>query len=117
MKHILGAHSQASNWAVESETNKNSVISHIVRRMIGFYHHLRKSESPIIINSLKLSMELNAKTSWFTSIKKIAETPSTPIDLLVNFKLLLNKRLNESIEQSWHFKKNPLQARKTPTLH
>ena len=105
MKHILGAHSQASNWAVESETNKNLVISHIVRRMIGFYHHLRKSESPIIINSLKLSMELNAKTSWFTSIKKIAETPSTPIDLLVNFKLLLNKRLNESIEQSWHFKK------------
>ena len=50
-------------------------------------------------------MELNAKTSWFTSVKKVAETPSTPIDLLVIFKLLLNKRLNESMEQPWHFKK------------
>ena len=44
----------------------------IVRRMIGFYNHLRNSESPIIIDSLKLSVELNeeGKTSWFTSVKK-----------------------------------------------
>ena len=75
--------------------------------MIGFYNHLRNSESPIIIDSLKLSVELNeeGKTSWFTSVKKIGEALSTPIDLLVNSKVLLNKRLNESIEQSWHFKK------------
>ena len=32
LKHILGVYSQASNWAVESETNRNSVILHIVRR-------------------------------------------------------------------------------------
>ena len=72
--------------------------------MIGFYNHLRNSESPIIINIL---MELyeEGKTSWFTSVKKIGEALSTPIDLLVNSKVLLNKRLNESIEQSWHFKK------------
>ena len=40
-------------------------------------------------------MELNeeGKTSWFTSI-------STPIDLFIKSKVLLNKRLNESIEQS-----------------
>ena len=25
LKHILGVHSRASNWAVESETNRNSV--------------------------------------------------------------------------------------------
>ena len=83
--------------------------------MIGFYNHLRNSESPIIIDSLKLSMDLNeeGKTSRFTSVTKIGEALSTLIDLLV----LPNKRLNESIEQSWHFKKNPLQARKTPTLH
>ena len=106
LKHILGVHSRASNWAVESKTNRNSVIPHIVRRMIGFYNHLQKSESPIIINSLKLSMELNEedKTSWFTSIKKI-EALSTPIDLLINSNVLLNKRLSESTEQSWHFKK------------
>ena len=107
LKLIFGVHSRASNWAVESETNRNSVIPHIVRRMIGFYNHLRNSESPIIIDSLKLSVELNeeGKTSWFTSVKKIGEALSTPIDLLVNSKVLLNKRLNESIEQSWHFKK------------
>ena len=34
LKHILGVHSGASNWAVESKTNRNSVIPHIVRRMI-----------------------------------------------------------------------------------
>ena len=114
LKHILGVHSRASNWAVESETNRNSVIPHIVRRMIGFYNHLRNSESPIIIDSLKLSVELNeeGKTSWFTSVKKIGEALSTPIDLLVNSKVLLNKRLNESIEQSWHFKKTVYKQRK-----
>ena len=58
------------------------------------------------------------KTSCFISVNKIGEVLSTTIDLLVNTKGLPNKRLNESIEQSWHFKKkNPLQAKKTPTLH
>ena len=93
LKHILGVHSRASNWAVESETNRNSVIPHIVRRMIGFYNHLRNSESPIIIDSLKLYVELNEEG---TSVKKIGETLSTPNYLLVNSKVLLNKRLNKS---------------------
>ena len=62
LKHILAVHSGASNWAVESETNRNSVIPHIVRRMIGFYNHLKNSESQIIIDSLKLSLELNEAT-------------------------------------------------------
>ena len=106
LKHVLGVHSRASNRAVESKTSRTSVIPHIVSR-IGFYNHLRNSESPINIDSLKLSMELNeeGKTSWFTSIIKIGEALSTPIDLLVKSKVLLNKRLNESIEQSWNFKK------------
>ena len=34
-----------------------------------------------------------------TSVKKIGEALSTPTDPLVNSKVLLNKRLNESIEQ------------------
>ena len=57
--------------------------------MIGFYNHLRNSEISVIIDSLKLSMKLNeeGKTSWFTSIKKIGETLSTPTDLLVNSKV------------------------------
>ena len=69
--------------------------------MIGFFNHLRNSESPIIIDSLKLPVELNeeGKTSWFTSVEKIGEALCTPIDLLVNSKVLLNKRLNESIER------------------
>ena len=101
LKHNLGVHSRASNWAVESKTNRNSVIPHIVRRIIGFYNHLRNSESPIIINSLKLSMELNeeVKTSWFSNVKKIDEALSNPIDLLVNSKVLL-RRLNESIKKT-----------------
>ena len=86
-------HSRASNWAVESETNRNSVIPNIVRRMIGFYNHLRISESPIIIDSLKLYVELNEEG---TSVKKIVEALSTPNDLLINSKVLLNKRLNKS---------------------
>ena len=42
-------------------------------------------------------MESNeeGKTSWFTSIKKIGEALSAPIDLLVNSKVYL--RLNEPI--------------------
>ena len=86
-------HSRAPNWAVESETSRNSIILHIVRRMIGFYNHLRNSESPIIIDSLKLYVELNEEG---TSVKKIGETQSTPNYLLVNSKVLLNKRLNKS---------------------
>ena len=117
LKHILGVHSRRSTWAVESKTNRNYVIPYVVRRMIGFYNHLRKSESPIIIDSLKLSMELNeeGKTWWFISVKKIGEALSTPIDLLVNSKVLLNKRLIYWAIMA--FQKNPLQARKTPTLH
>ena len=70
--------------------------------MIGSCNHLRNSESPVIIYSLKLSMELNeeGQTSCFTSVNKIGEVLSTTIDLLVNTKGLPNKRLNESIEQS-----------------
>ena len=86
-------HSRASNWAVESEANRNAVIPHIIRRMIGFYNHFRNSESPIIIDSLKLYVELNEEG---TSVKKIGEALSTPNDLLVNSKVLLNKTLNES---------------------
>ena len=116
---ILGVHSRAYNRAVESKANRNSFIPLIVGRMIEFYNHLSNSESPIIIDSLKLSLELNEedKTSWFTSIKKIGEALNTPIDLLVNSKVLLNKRPRESNEKPWLFKKNPLQARKTPALH
>ena len=59
-----------------------------------------------------MSLPISFKTSWFTSVKKIGEALSTPIDLLVNSKVLLNKRLNESIEQSWHFKKTVYKQRK-----
>ena len=61
-------HSRASNWEVESETNRNYVIPHIVKRMIGFYNHLRNSENSIVIDSLKLSMELNEEGKNLKSI-------------------------------------------------
>ena len=90
LKHTLGVHSRASNWAIESKTIKSFVIPHIVKRTIVFCNHLRNSESPFIINILKLSMELSeeGKTSWFTSVKKTGETLSTPVDLLENSKVI-----------------------------
>ena len=101
----------ADNLVVLSETS--SSLQNCLDRLQEYYDkcrltvNIKKSktmavESPIIINSLKLSAELNeeCKTSWFTIVKKTGEALSTPNDLSVNSKVLLNKRLNESIEQS-----------------
>ena len=65
-------------------------------RIIGFYNHLKNSESPTIRDSLQLSMQLNkdAKSSCFTSMMKIDATLGTPIDHLVDSKVLLSKKLN-----------------------
>ena len=88
LKHILGVHSRSSNWGVESETNRNSIIPLIIKRMIGFYSHLENSESPIVLESLQLSKQMNkdGKTSWFTSIVKISEALNTPLEHIVDSK-------------------------------
>ena len=78
--NIFGACSPLSKWAGETETNRKSAVPLIIRRMIGFYNHLKNSESPIILDSLQLSMEVGKddKTSWFTSMAKGSENLYTP---------------------------------------
>ena len=39
LKRILGVHTRTSNWAVKSETNRNSILIKIIKRMIGFWSH------------------------------------------------------------------------------
>lgn len=57
-KHIIGVNLQSSNWTVESETNRNSIL-HMIRIMIRFYNYFKNSESYIVFDSLQLLMELD----------------------------------------------------------
>ena len=47
-----------------------------MKRMVGFWSHIRESESPITHDALKLANKIHNEgdTSWFTSIAKMAET-------------------------------------------
>ena len=65
LTRILDVNTRSSNWIVESETKRNSVILYIIRGMIGLYNHSKSSESPIILDSLQLSVQRNkdSKTS------------------------------------------------------
>ena len=53
LKGILGVHAHTLNWAVKSETNRNSILIKIMRRMIGFWSHIKESQSPITQDILK----------------------------------------------------------------
>ena len=79
---------------------RTKIFSRKIHHLVKFQHHIAMT-----IDFMLMSLPISFKTSWFTSVKKIGEALSTPIDLLVNSKVLLNKRLNESIERSWHLKK------------
>ena len=89
LKPILGVHTRTSNWAVKSETNRNSILIKIIKRMIGFWSHIKESESPITQDILKLANKIHneGNTSWFTSIVKIAEiVNSRKLKLYTSFK-------------------------------
>ena len=62
------------NRAAESEANRNSQNDMI-------FNLLKNLESPIILDSLELSVELNkdGKTSWFTSMVNIDESLDTQL--------------------------------------
>lgn len=76
----------------------------MIRRMIGFYNHLRNSEITILLNGLQLSIQLNkdGESSWVNCLLKIDETLGTPIDHLTDTEVLLSKKLNECLEQLLH---------------
>ena len=66
---------RATNWAVLSETKRNSLITKVIDKMRGYWIHIKNSPSRIIQDELEQSKQLHreGKTSWFTSITKIAE--------------------------------------------
>ena len=66
---------RATNWAVLSETNRNSLITKIIDKMTGYWINIKNSPSSIIQDVLELSKQLHreGKTSWFTSITKKVE--------------------------------------------
>ena len=55
LKQILGVNQQATNWAVLTETNRNSLITKVIDKMIGYWIHIKNSPSPIIQDVLELS--------------------------------------------------------------
>ena len=104
LKHILGVHSRVSNWAVESETNRNSIIVKIIKKMGGFLKHTIDSESPIVQDTLELAKQLHSEgqTSWFTSIVQITKTLEISFDQLAESKNDLNRTLNENLQKVWY---------------
>ena len=102
LKHILGVHARSSNWAVKSETNRNSVLIKIIKRMIGFWSHIKEFESPITRDTLKLANKIHneGNTSWFTSIVKIAEIVGINQDILGESKIRIDQALKKQLEKS-----------------
>ena len=101
LKHILGVHSRVSNWAVKSETNRKSIITKVIKKMGGFLNHIRESESPIVQDTLDLAKNLHTegKTSWFTSIVKIAEILGISVDTLADTGIDFNNAINKKLEE------------------
>ena len=59
----------------KSEADRNSMLIKIIKRMIGFWSHVKESESPITRDTMKLANKIHSEgdNSWFASIVKIAE--------------------------------------------
>ena len=53
--------------------HRNSILIKNINRTIGFWSHIKESESPITQDTMKIAnMHNKGNTSWFTSIVKIA---------------------------------------------
>ena len=48
LKRILGVNQRATYWAVLSGTNRNSLITKVIDKMIGYWIPIKNSTSPII---------------------------------------------------------------------
>ena len=107
LKRILGVHVRTCNWAVKSETNRNSILIKIIKRMIGFWSHIKESESPITQDTLKLANKIHNKgnTSWFTSIVKIAEIVGINQDTLGESKNCIDQARKKQLEKTWYIDK------------
>ena len=54
LKRIRGVNQRATYWAVLSGTNRNSLITKVIDKMIGYWIHIKNSTSPIIQDVLEL---------------------------------------------------------------
>ena len=107
LKRILGVHAHTSNWAVKSKTNRNSILIKIIKRMIGFWSHIKESENPITQDTLKLTDRIynESNTLWFTSIVKIAEIVGIKQDILGESKNCIDQALKKQLEKMWYSNK------------
>ena len=69
--------------------------------MIGFWSHIKESESPITKDTLKPANKIynEDNTSWFTSIVKIAEIIGMNQDILGGSKNHINQALKRQLEK------------------
>ena len=99
LKYILGFLTCTSNWAVKSETNRNSMLIKIIKRMIGFWSHIKEYGSPITQDILKLAKKIHRKvnSSWFTSIVKMTEIVGINQDILGESKNCIDQPLKKQL--------------------
>ena len=99
LNYILGFLACTSNWAVKSETNRNSMLIKIIKRMIGFWSHIKEYENPITQDILKLAKKIHRKvnSSWFTSIVKMTEIVSINQDILGESKNCIDQPLKKQL--------------------
>ena len=107
LKHILGVNQRATNWAVLSETNRNSLITKVIDKMIGYWIRIKNSPSSIVQDVLELSKQLHrkGKTSWFTSITKIAETTGNTNEFGDYIKTENKSKIQKILDKMWYLKR------------
>ena len=104
LKRTLGVNTCTSNWAVKSETNRNSILIKIIKRMIEFWSHIKETESEITQDTLKLANKIHneGNTSWLTSIVKIAEIVGINQDILGESKKHIDQPLTKQLKKMWY---------------
>ena len=76
--------------------------------MIGYWTHIKNSPSPIMQDLLKLSKQLHrkGKTSWFTSITKIAEITGNRNEFGDFSKTENKSKIQKILDKRWYSKRN-----------
>ena len=72
--------------------------------MIGFWSHIKESESPVTQDTLKLTNKIHneGNASWFTSIVKIAGIVGINQDILRESKNHIDQALKKQLEKKSH---------------
>ena len=91
-----------------SETNRNSLITKAIDKMIGYWIHIKNSPSLIIQDVLELSKQLHreGKTSWFTSITKTTEVTGNGNEFGDYIKTENKSKIQKILDKMWYSKRN-----------